>query len=460
MEKNKPSLGLISSSFGLAWFGFTLLTSMNTTYYIYFLTDVVKFTPAAMGALLSAVRMIGLISSLLVGVLIEKTNFRWGRYRSWLLIAVPGASLFYALMFTNPDLSPSLKILYLGFIYVMMQNFLNLLNAASMSFISMITQTPNGRVLLSSRRAQFMSVGRIIFSIISMPLILFFNGGEGAKSFGYFAITALFGVICIGAHFIFFRLTEPYDKPKVKGDASGPTMSIKDMADQLTKNPPLLLLILSNSAMMTAFMVMSALAAYYFVYVVKNIAMITTYMTMISITQLIGSMATPRICKKCDKRTVYILGLLLVAGGHFLAWMFAKTAWVFIIINGIAYFGYAISTSTIGALYSDTCDYAEWKTGKSARGLIMSMSGIPPNIGIFLSSLILSLGLTAIGFQAGMDSTPSLVSGFNTLINLVPAGLMLLGALAVLFYSLTNTRVQQIQQECAERGQAPVQIAK
>lgn len=87
MEKNKPSLRLISSSFGLAWFGFTLLTSMNTTYYIYFLTDVVKFTPAAMGALLSAVRMIGLISSLLVGVLIEKTNFRWGRYRSWLLIA-------------------------------------------------------------------------------------------------------------------------------------------------------------------------------------------------------------------------------------------------------------------------------------------------------------------------------------------------------------------------------------
>jgi GPH family glycoside/pentoside/hexuronide:cation symporter len=454
VEKKSPSIGLLSSTYGLAWLGFTLLTSMNTTYYVYFLTEVVRFTPAAMGALLSAVRLIGLVSSLVVGIVVEKSNLKWGKYRSWLLIAAPGASLFYALMFTNPNLSPTLKVAYLGFVYVMMQNFLNLLSAASMSFIPIIGQSPTDRVLLSSRRAQFMTGGRIFFSLISMPVILFFNRGVEANAFGYFAITALFGLVCIGGHLMFVNLTKEYDKPQPKGAASGPTLSLKDMLEQLTKNPPLLLLIVSNSAMMTAFMTMTALAAYYFSYVVNNIVMIATYMTVISITQLLGALATPGVCRKVDKRSVYILGLIMVAAGHLVAWAFAKTALLFIIINGIGYFGYAMSTSTLGALFSDTCDYAEWKTGKSARGLIMSMSGIPPNIGIFLSSLVLSLGFTAIGFEAGMESTPALVSGINVLINLIPSGLMLIGAVAIFFYSLTNTRVQQLQQECAARQTA------
>ncbi len=97
-------------------------------------------------------------------------------------------------------------------------------------------------------------------------------------------------------------------------------------------------------------------------------------------------------------------------------------------------------------------DYGEWKTGKNARGFIMSLISFPIKVAVFARSAIITAILASAGYVANMAPTPKLVNGIKAGITVIPAAIMLVGLLFIIFlYSITPKRLEEMQKEIASR---------
>lgn len=82
-EKVKPRVSqFIVTIFGLSELTALMVASLSTSYYSYFITNVLMVAPAVMGTILIFTRAFDIGTLLLSGVVEERMNPRWGKYRS------------------------------------------------------------------------------------------------------------------------------------------------------------------------------------------------------------------------------------------------------------------------------------------------------------------------------------------------------------------------------------------
>jgi GPH family glycoside/pentoside/hexuronide:cation symporter/glucuronide carrier protein len=118
----------------------------------------------------------------------------------------------------------------------------------------------------------------------------------------------------------------------------------------------------------------------------------------------------------------------------------------------VAYLGYGMPDALGVAMYSATVDYGEWKTGKNARGFIMSLISFPIKTAIFVRSVVITSVLVSAGYVADMAPTPELIAGIKNGIALIPALFIGVGLLiAVVLYRITPQKHKQIQEKIAAR---------
>lgn len=90
--------------------GGTVITCLIMNFLTFFYTDVFGLTPALVGTLFIALRVFDAISDPVMGVIADRTQSRWGRFRPWQLwIAIP-IGIIGILTFTVPDASMGVKI--------------------------------------------------------------------------------------------------------------------------------------------------------------------------------------------------------------------------------------------------------------------------------------------------------------------------------------------------------------
>ena len=99
MEKKLP--GLLVNSYGLAFLTFTLMMNLALNYYTYFLTDVAMISAAHVTLILFITHFVDIPSIPFSGAIIQKTRFRWGQFRSWLLISPVFTCIFFTLTFLS-----------------------------------------------------------------------------------------------------------------------------------------------------------------------------------------------------------------------------------------------------------------------------------------------------------------------------------------------------------------------
>lgn len=89
--------------------GGTVITCLIMNFLTFFYTDVFGLTPALVGTLFIALRVFDAISDPVMGVIADRTQSRWGRFRPWQLwIAIP-IGIIGILTFTVPDASMGVK---------------------------------------------------------------------------------------------------------------------------------------------------------------------------------------------------------------------------------------------------------------------------------------------------------------------------------------------------------------
>lgn len=443
--------------YAAAVFGFNLMVNMNSAYTTFFLTDIALIPAALVASMLLFVRIGDMVMVPIIGGLIEKSNLKWGKYRSWLLIAPPILSIFYTLIYTNMNLSTTPKIVLWCTVYLLAHVFVNFSYGALFAVIPLMTKDSMERTKISARRIQFQSVASIIFGYIAMPMLLFFTGGnvKVPGSQGFIITTAIFAAIMLITFLMAYKSTEGFEEPVVTDSSQAvikqDSLKASEMASLMLKNPHLLAVIIGDTCARVVQFGILGLAVYYFRYVLQDMPMLAVFLGNLGIIQLVGSSLVPYIAKIIDKRLIYITGLALMVLTNIAAWMFANSTWSFIILAGLSFVGIAFTHSTSPALFADASDFSEWKTGKNAKGFIMGMGNLSPKIALIFTGTLTSAALAAIGYVANTPATPELVSGIKNLMHFMPAGFAGLGIVAMMLMNkLDRTRMAEIEHDLSK----------
>lgn len=103
------------------------------------------------------------------------------------------------------------------------------------------------------------------------------------------------------------------------------------------------------------------------------------------------------------------------------------------------------------AMYADTADYAEWKRGRRATGLVFSASTMSQKFGWAFGAYIALKLMSQVGFQPNQAQSRESLKGLLLLFTLIPAGLGVLSIVLSLLYPLSEKRVELIETELKER---------
>ena len=110
-EKFGYSLGDAASNFFFQVFNIFLL---------YYYTDVYGLAPAAVGTMFLVTKIIDAVSDPAMGLIADRTETKWGKFRPYILWAAIPYGLFGFAMFAGPDLSDNGKLIYAYISYTAM----------------------------------------------------------------------------------------------------------------------------------------------------------------------------------------------------------------------------------------------------------------------------------------------------------------------------------------------------
>lgn len=454
--KTNLSPYLKSSYFG-ADLTFSLMVTLTNTYAQFFLTDLAFFPTAIVASILFFGRILDAISVPPIGILIEKSQLKWGKYRPWMAIGAVLTLIFNALIFIgwNGASGPVIaKAVMACLIYALFCASTNLLYTAYTSLNSALTSDPRERVKLSSLRNQGGSIGKILAGYLLLPMIAFFGGSDQQTIRGYFLTALATGIILVVGYVNLARAVKGKDAVETlegQNAADAPKFSGKDTLRLVLTNRPLLCLFCSDVLRLLCYLMTLSIFPYFFIYVAKDAAAAPMLFGTQSIAMLVGATLVRFVCTKLSKRNSYLLGMVIFGISFIVASAFRTNTVLMVGALVVGFVGYSFGSTLTTAMYTDVVDYGEVKYGINARAIYFSMFQLSIKIAAIGSTGIAGFGMALIGYQAGVEPTAEVISGISFLCLALPIGLAVLSILFLLLYNLSDKKIEEVRKTLAQK---------
>lgn len=455
MNENKVTLKeKIGYGFGDA--ASSMFWKIFSFYLAIFYTDVFGISAVAAGTMLLVTRIWDTAIDPVMGVIGDRTNTRWGKFRPYLLwVSVP-FGIVGVLLFTTPDFGPVGKLVYAYVTYTLMMMVYTAINVPYASLLGVMTSNTNDRTTLASYRMVFAFGGSLLVVAIYQPLVDLFKSGVKVTTAYQFAMVVI-GVIALG----FFLLTFSWTKERIKPPKSQQN-SLKDDLKNLLNNIPWFILLGAGVMTLIFNSVRDGVAMYYFkYYIIDDTAVSLSKMTFTFSTlyfllgqafNMVGVMMAKPISAKLGKRKTFMYAMLGAAVFSCLFYFCNKENVVFVyVLQAFTSFCAGTIFPLLWSMYADTADYSEWKTGRRATGLVFSASSMSQKLGWTLGGSITLWLLGFYGFKANVEQNPETIDGIKYMLSIIPAVGALISALFMYFYNLDDKKVKEIELELERR---------
>jgi glycoside/pentoside/hexuronide:cation symporter, GPH family len=425
-------------------------------YLAIFYTDVFGISAVAAGTMLLVTRIWDTAIDPIMGVIGDRTNTRWGKFRPYLLwVAIP-FGIIGVLLFTTPDFGTTGKLVYAYITYTLMMMAYTAINVPYASLLGVMTANTNDRTTLASYRMIFAFGGSLLVVAIYQPLVDLFKKVVEINS-AYQLTMLVIGIIAVG----FFFLTFSWTKERIKPPKSQQN-SLKDDFKNLLKNVPWFILLGAGVMTLIFNSVRDGVAMYYFkYYVVDDTAVAISKMTFTFSTlyfllgqafNMVGVAMAKPISARIGKRKTFMFAMI---GAAFLSTGFyycTKEVVIFVyILQAMISFCAGIIFPLLWSMYADTADYSEWKTGRRATGLVFSASSMSQKLGWTLGGSITLWLLGYFGFKANVDQNPETINGIKYMLSYIPAIGALISGIFMYFYKLDEKTLKTIETDLEQR---------
>ncbi|MGO2130111.1 MAG: glycoside-pentoside-hexuronide (GPH):cation symporter [Pseudoalteromonas prydzensis] len=413
----------------------------------FFYTDIFGISPAIVGTLFLVVRIIDAITDPLMGALTDATRTKYGSYRPYLLwLAIP-FGVISIITFTTPDLSPTGKVIYAFVTYTLLMLVYTAINIPYSALGGVLSRDPSERVSIQSYRFVFGMLGGLLVSACTLPLVSWF--GKGDNALGYQLTMILMSCLGVILFLICFRFT----KERVVAPQQQ-TLSLKAQMATLWQNGPFKILCGAAIMLLTSMVLRTTLAIYYVKYVLGEGDLVTQFVTLGMIGNILGCACAQPLSKRVDKKTAYIYLQYISAAISCIAfWLPGEQLVLAFAVYFLWCFFTQMATPLLWAKMADAIDYGQWQNGHRLTGLVYASVVFFIKLGLALGGAIAGWLLAYYGYQANTELNEATKTGILTSFTLYPAIGSVLVALIMTRYILDNKTLKQINDDLAANSQ-------
>ena len=445
-EKVGYGIGDMASNFYMGFFGLFLL---------YYYTDVFGITPAGAATMLLLTKVVDAVSDPAMGLIADRTDSRWGKYRPYLLwVAVPYAILGY-LLFLGPELSDTGKLIYAYVTYTLVMLAYTAINVPYSALLAVISPVAEERTKATQFRFVFASLGTLCVGAFATPLVNWLGGDD--ELLGFRLTIILFAVLSVLIFWITFATTRERIRPKPHHSSVGEDFS------SLLKNVSWIVLVATGILVVVGLIARFASIVFYLKYYLTDnglpVFLIfdrTAFLTSCGlIGQLIGALMTPMLAERFEKHHLVIGMNLLHAALLAICFVIPPEQYALIVVvHSLGIFTFGVIITLLFSMYTDCAEYGEWRTGKNTAGLTVSASMFSLKFGSAVGGALPGFMLAWFGFVANEVQTDSAITGIRLMFNVLPAIFFLAGGLLMFFYQIDRETLHRIESELHERRTA------
>jgi glycoside/pentoside/hexuronide:cation symporter, GPH family len=392
--------------------GALLLNAVLATYLNVYYVDVLKLSGVWNGVFLVVFPLVSKIidaaTNVLIGYIIDKTKTKQGKARPWLLLSGPLVAITGVLLFFIPTSNETVQVIWVMVSYNLFYSFAYTIFNMShnlMCPLSTRNTIQRGSLSVFNQIATIMMSGivvALVFPMLVMPSL----GVDQSKWTLVMSILSIMTLplTLLEYYFTKERVTEESSSEKTENKVS--------FVKQLR-------IILTDRYMIITFVYF---LIYTFASSLKNLGLVYycnyvlgTYndgktQTLVSvlggIPMGLGIFLVWPLAKRFGKRNITAVGFLIYALGSGICWMMPDNMIVVLLGQFIKNIGGLPCSYVFMALFADTLDHIEWKSGIRCDGTAMSIYNIIAVSILGVSTSVFNAMLSSSGYVA-----PEIVDG-------------------------------------------------
>lgn len=463
-----------------------LVFQMMMIFQLKFYTDIFGLDGAVAGSVLLIARIVDAFVDPAVGIITDRTQTRWGKYRPWVLWTAIPFCVFYVLAFYNPGIEDKgLVTIYATISYVLLMSMYSFNNTPYSALGGVMTGDIRERTSITSIRFIGSTIAQFVVQGLTLPLVSKFGGEDEGR--GWLCTIGLYAAICLFCFIVTFLSARERIAPPPQQE-----MNVKKDVKELLSNVPWrAMFILTLFVFITLAMWGSAMSFYFQSYVDQSAlfdfldslglvkpegegaVLLTTfnliahseadaYAIGFSLFNMTGALVqfagvillSNFLANLYGKKRTFIVCLSLTVIFTALFWLpgpqDVSSMFVLCILKSLAY---APTVPLLWAMIGDVADHIEYVNHRRATGFCFSGVVFALKAGLGLGGAFAGLILSGFGYisGSGLLQSETAVTGIRLSASLVPAALFAVGVIALLFYPISKEFNEQMQEELAAR---------
>jgi Na+/melibiose symporter-like transporter len=399
---------------------------------------------ASVGAAFALVRLIDLPIDPLLGIAMDRTRTRWGRYRFWLIIGAPiTAAGVFMLFMADANVGVEYVMFWLLVLYVGTSS----LTLSHSAWAAVLAPTYN------ERSRMFGAIGAVgvagMTLVFAVPLLAPAADGQslGVPEMGWFILISIPIAVIASSAF----LPEP-----LAVQAADHRVSLKDYLE-LLRRPTMLRVFLAMLLFTMGTSWEGALFLFYFTDV-RGFSVQEASLLLIAAlgVGLFGAPAIGRLSTRIGKH-----GAAIVTGVAYVSALASLVlvpldapllSCVPVVCTGFLYAGFHV---LLRSMTADIADEIRYLQGLDRGGLLFSLITLAPKLSAAISVGLTFNVLAFIGYNpaAEAENTPEAMAGVAAAYVLGPIGFVLLGTACMFGYKLGPARMAEIQLQLRQRAE-------
>ena len=334
--------------------------------------------------------------------------------------------------------------------YILSHFVWNICWTANRDLITVISKDPQDRAWLSSRIGVGSNIGKIgnslVVPTVSAALLGVLSG------VGAYTVIALIFALCFSVcYVVHYVITKGYDTTE---NVVGKPISLGEMFRSIFTNSQLLAFFLHDTIRQIAFIGIGSMTSYYCLVVLGDQALSSTMLIAFYVGGVIGGVIAPQFTKRIGSKKTNLIGV--IGWGVCSALTMVLPANLYLVsavfLLGQVFFGMSYGLTV--SFFAMSATYGEYKTGKSARGLVMAVCSLSIKCAVALRGVMIPIFLGFIGYEATAAVTPALQSGMKSLFGIFPLVFIILSLIPLFFFKIDDKDVKKMEAEITAREQA------
>lgn len=432
-------------SYGLGALGKDFGCAPIYIFLMYYYTDVVGLSAAFVGALFLVARIIDAFTDPLMGMIVDNTRSRFGKFRPWVLIGTLINAFVLLMLFSAHRFEGTFVYVYAAATYILWGVTYTIMDIPYWSMIPSLSSERSEREHLVVWPRIFASIAWTVVGGYGLHVVGVLGGDD--QGHGFFLASGIIVVLFIASALLtFFKVVDRSNQIDKSEKVTREKISIKDVKTIIGQNDQLQSLIGFVLSFNIAIQLIGGFGIYYFSYAIGQPDMFPMFMLVAGAAEFSGIFLFPWISKVVNRRFMWPLACgfpILCSVVLFLGGEIAPTNAILVGIAGAALkFGNGLFNGLSTVMLADVVDYGEKKTGMRSESVIFSVQTMLVKGAGALAGFLIGSGLTMVGYVANEVQSDSTVIGLKVLMLLIPA---LLVGLSALIYKKSYKLDQRFQ---------------